>query len=134
MAFSTCFIQPQIERIRKAFKDAGFTFRPQDYINMDGSEMIAKLKPILGDDAEAFSKTFQEKQLLKNQNRAFDNMRDKYMETGKYSPARVKLADDEFALLKQKNMERVLSPKEFQNYLSSIANKLTGGEPTREQS
>ena len=134
MAFSTCFLPQQIERIRKAFKDAGETFRPRDYMNLDGDAMTEKLKPILGDDAEAFSKMLQEKELLKNRNRALDNVRDKYNQTGKYSPSRVKIANDELSLLKQKNMERVLSPKEFQSYLSSVAAKLTGGEPTREQS
>ena len=130
----TCLVKTQIERIQKAFKDAGETFKPSDYINLDGDQITAKLKPIVGADAEAFSELIQQKMILKDRIRGMEILRDKINEKGRYSPIRVQKANEDLALLKQKNMERILNPKEFQSYLSSIANRLTGAEPTREQS
>ena len=78
-----CLLKHQWKQIQQDFKDKGETFRPLDYINLDGTDITAKLKPIVGDNAEGLSQAIQEKTLLKYRDRAMDIMRDKANQTGK---------------------------------------------------
>ena len=129
----TCLLKEQIARIQKAFKDAGEKFKPSDYLNLDGTEITDKLRPIVGDDAEKLSELIQQKMILKDRIRGIEMLRDKINEQSRYSPNRVASAEREIAEYKQKNMERIFSPKEHESFLSSLASKIVGNDLTREQ-
>lgn len=130
---ATCLLPNQIEKIKKDFKDKEETFRPSDYLNLDGTQITEKLKPIVGENAEALSKLIQEKLVLKNRIRGVELLRDKLNQKGKYSPGRVTKAKEDIALYKQKNMERIMSPKEHESFLSTLAGRVAGTDLTREQ-
>ncbi len=128
-----CLLKSQVEKIQQDFKDKGEVFRPSDYLNLDGNQITEKLRPIVGNNAEGLSELIQQKLILKNRIRGIELLRDKINEMGKYSPGRVEGAKEDIAQYKQKNLERVMSPKEHQNFLSSLAGRIVGTDLTREQ-
>jgi hypothetical protein len=102
-------------------------------MKLDGDEITAKLEPIVGDKAESLSNLIQEKLILRNRMKGLETLRDKLNEKGRYNPRRVESAKEELARYKQKNLERVMNPKEHETFLSSLAAQTVGTELSRDQ-
>ena len=126
-----CIPKENIIAFRKAFKDK--KIRMEDLFNLSTEALTKKLEPYAGKNTKDIVLLFEQKRILKNKLLGMKNAVSKLAEVGRYDPIRkaeIQKALEEF---REQQKERILSPKETENFYNALADKMLGTHLTREE-
>ncbi len=124
-----CIPKENIDSFKRAIKKQDI--KMSDLFNMSTEQLTKKLKPYAGKNTKDVVLLFEQKRILKNKLLGMKNAVSKIGEIGRYDPtkkAEIKKALDEF---KAQQRERVLSPKETENFYNALADKMLGIHVTK---
>lgn len=125
-----CLLPNKIEDFKKAIK--GKDIKLSDLINLDHDEIIKKLQPYAGNNAEDIATMIEEKLVLKNRMLGIKNVISKLTKTGKYSLERIEEAKKALSDYRAAQQQRIFSPKEHESFLGGIADRYAGTHISRE--
>ena len=128
MAF-TCLPIEKAKEFREALKKGNIKLA--DLVTKSSEERMALLEKYTGKETSLVNQLIEEKLVLKNKVLGLQNAMKKIGQIGRYDP--IKQAELQKALsdFRARQRERILSPKEEQAFLSSLAQKILGTEVSR---
>jgi len=127
-----CLLPDKVEEFKKAFKDKDI--KMSDFLNLDHDDLVKKLEPYTGKNAEDVATFMEEKNILKNRMLGMKNAINKLTNTGKYSPEKIAESQKALSDYRAKQQERIFSPKEHESYLGGLVKKITGEAFPKEES
>lgn len=125
-----CLLPNKIDNFKKALKDKDIKL--SDLLNLDHDDLVNKLKPYAGDNANDVATMIEEKLVLKNRMLGIENAIRKITASGKYSPEKIAEAKQKLSEYKAAQQERIFSPKEHESYLGGLVEKELGFRAPKE--
>lgn len=125
---TVCLPKESIAKFKEAIKKQDI--KMSDLFNMSTEQLTKKLEPYAGKNTKDVVLLFEQKRILKNQLLGMKNAVSKLGEIGRYDPkksAEIKKAMEDF---KAQNRDRILNPKEKQNFYNALADKILGTHVT----
>jgi len=126
----SCILPNKVEDFKKALKDKDIKL--SDLINLDHDQMVEKLTPHVGKDAEGVATLIESKLILKNRMLGMKNAISKLTKTGKYSPEKIAEAQQRLSEYRAAQQERIFSPKEHESFLGGMVEKELGFKAPKE--
>jgi len=99
----------------------------------DTQSRIRMLEPIVGSGAEIAVNLIEQKLILKNKVVGLKNAIAKLTNEGRYNPEKIVELKKKLEEYQELQRERILSPKEEQTFLGSLADKILGTEITKQE-
>ena len=128
-----CLIKSKAEQLRKDLKEGRVNL--VDLMNMSTKERskVFSKYATSQEEAQLINTLYEGKLLLKNRTLGVINLFKKLGQIGRYDPTKKAQLDTLIQEFKDKQLERVLSPKENESFLNDAADVMLGRHITKEQ-
>ncbi len=130
MAF-VCIPKSQADAFKRALKDRDIKI--EDLIHMSTEARTKVFESFAGSQAKAMNTLFEEKLVLKNRVLGLKNFIAKVAQEGRYDPARKAELEKLASEFRQKQQERIFSPKEEEVFLNDLADATVGTHITEKE-
>lgn len=126
-----CLMPDKVAEFRRALKQKDIKI--SDLLNMDTATRTEMLRHYAGENARDVNLLFEQKLVLKNKMQGMKNWASKMGEIGRYSPKKAAEIAQMVQEFKNRQTERIFSPKEEEAFLNDLADSKVGTHITREE-
>lgn len=126
---SFCLPPKDVEKFKQALKSREINIG--ELINMDSAKRTELLRNYAGDVAPEVNLLFEQKLVLKNRMQGIKNWASKVGEIGRYSPEKKAHIEKMASEYRDKQFERMFSPKEHEAFLNDLVDAKLGTHVTK---
>ena len=126
-----CIPKENIKKFKEALGKRELDIKKM--LNMTTEARTTLLEKFVGDQAKAVNTLFEEKLVLKNRLAGLKNWVAKVGEVGRFDPAKKAKLAEAMSEFREKQQERIFSPKEEEAFLRDLAEKKLGTDITRQE-
>ena len=126
-----CLLPEKIQEFRKALKNRDLDLNKLFDEATTTEQRVQAFREYAGDNAIDIVSLFESKFILKNKVQGLKNAIAKLGEMGRYDPAKKAALEQALSEFKHLQQQRILSPKEMETFLNTLADKLLGTEITK---